>query len=241
VITGASSGVGRALALQMAHKDVGLMLCGRNVTALQAVANECANLGCSAIELGIGDVGSKKDVANMWETYTATFGNEIDVLVANAGLNRPGAVEQNSEAEYEQVMNTNLKGVWLWLQHAVPLMKQQHAGQIVVTNSVRGIRGGPNAGLYTASKFAVRGLMQCVRHEVRPFGVKVGSVLPGGIATPWWDDAERGGRAAGTDTSQFLTADAVATALVQLIEQPESSDIEEILLEPTAVPDKSKL
>ena len=112
-------------------------------------------------------------------------------------------------------------------------MQAQGAGQICVTNSVRGVRAGAEAGLYTASKFAVRGLMQCARLELRPLGIKVGSVLPGGIDTPWWQDEARGGRPKGSvNTAKFLTADEVAEALLMLINQAAGSDIEEIFLEP---------
>jgi 3-oxoacyl-[acyl-carrier protein] reductase len=83
----------------------------------------------------------------MWGEYGkyASIG-ELDAVVLNAGMNRVGAVETNSEKDFDDVMNTNLKGVWLWLRLVVPVLKAQGRGQIVVTNSVMGIRGRPEAG-----------------------------------------------------------------------------------------------
>ena len=83
----------------------------------------------------------------MWKEYGEYSGGEgLDTVVLNAGINRVGVVEANSETDFDDVMNTNVRGVWLWLRHVVPVLKAQERGQIVVTNSVMGLKGRPEAG-----------------------------------------------------------------------------------------------
>jgi len=243
IITGASSGVGEALASLMASRVplAGLHLCGRKANNLEAVAARCRSLQAAlgdgnkaVITTALGDVGDGQDCARMWAEYRQAHGDSVDVLVANAGLNRVGSLEEMSEADFDLVMNTNVKGVWHWLRHVLPVMKQQRGGQIVVTNSVRGLKGGANSAAYTASKFALRGLTQVTRAECKDAGIKVGAVYPGGIATPWWGDATRGGRSEKTDTSSFLSGEQVAQAIFDIVQQPGESDIEEMRFEGTS-------
>jgi len=231
--------VGEALSLKLAATEATrLHLVGRNSENLDRVARECASLrkDAKAISWSTCDLRSESDVDRMWSEFEEAHGPNLDVLVANAGISRPGLVEEYSVAQYDDVMDTNVKGVFLALRKAIPSMRAQGSGQIVVTNSVRGVRPGASAGLYTASKFAVRGLVLSARLELRPHGIKVGSVLPGGIATPWWEDEARGGREAGSvSTDAFLTADEVADAMLMLIDQAPGSDIEELIIEPGGV------
>lgn len=248
LITGASSGVGKALALRLAKhagmgdpskfNKFGLHLCGRDGGRLTEVQTACTELAPGAtITTSVGDLRQASAAEQMWKEYVDAHGEAIDCAVANAGINRPGAVGDNSEKEYDIVMDTNLKAAWFLFSKAAPVMKKQGSGQLVATNSVRALRGAPLAGLYTASKFGLKGLMQCMRYECKPHGVKVGAVLPGGISTPWWKDSTRGGRKPLTSEEedklfpQFLTADAVAEVIhTGLIDQPESADIDEIVL-----------
>jgi 3-oxoacyl-[acyl-carrier protein] reductase len=230
LITGASSGVGEALAMQLSQAGgVGLHLTGRNAGNLQSVADRCRADGASMVSTSVCDVASEDDVQSMWDEYRQAHGDEIDVVVANAGVNRIGDLETCTLSDYHTVIDTNVLGVFLTLRATLPTMKRQRSGQIVVTNSVRGFVGGAGSSLYCASKFAVRGMMKSVRKEVSPFGIKVGSVFPGGIDTAWWQDASRGGRQPGTtDTSTMFDADDVALEMMDIIEQGPESNIEEI-------------
>mmetsp|Transcript_35939 Transcript_35939/g.49881 ORF Transcript_35939/g.49881 Transcript_35939/m.49881 type:complete len:261 (+) Transcript_35939:113-895(+) len=238
VITGASSGVGAAVAKLLASTSTGklnLYLCGRNKENLSKVSEDCVlaskQKDLLQVSTSSGDVRDSADVARMWQEFGAPA---VDVLVANAGVNRPGALHTVSEAEFDEVMDTNLKGVFLWLQKVIPGMIELKSGQIVVTNSVLGMKPAQNASLYCASKFALDGLVGSLREEVRPFGVKVGQVYPAGIATAWWDDPARGGSRPGApDTSEFLSAEDVASAILSLINQPPRSDIDKVVLRST--------
>lgn len=263
LLTGASSGVGEALALRLAasvNAPIGLHLIGRNASRLKRVAQACQESSASGahVTFSVTDIRDAAAVDHMWQGYVEEHGT-IDVVVANAGINRPGLVEDTSVEQFDDVIATNVKGLYLPLRkvppcprtracrrhtmhsshsfptnQVLPVMKAQRSGQIVVNSSVRGLRGGAGSGLYSASKFALRGLMKCVRLEVRPYNIKCGSVYPGGIDTPWHQEEARGGRAPGSvDTSAFLTANDVAEALLMLINQSAGSDIEDLVVEPT--------
>ena len=124
------------------------------------------------------------------------------------------------------MLNTNVRGVFLWLRTALPVLKAATVpSQIVVTSSVMGSRPVAQAGPYCASKYAVNGLVLSLRAELKASGhthVKCGLICPAGVATPWWHDKARGFAAPDApppDTSKFLTPEAVANACVALLEQ----------------------
>jgi len=243
IITGASSGVGKALAIRLAAHSggastFGLHICGRDAGRLEDVQKACLDLAPGAnITASVGDHRRMDDVEEMWLQYLAAHGSAVDCAVANAGINRPGAVGDNTADEYDIVMDTNLKAAWALFSKTAPVMKAQGYGQLVATNSVRAVRGAPMAGLYTASKFGLKGLMQCLRYECAPHNVKVGAVLPGGIATEWWLDQSRGGRVPLDEDGQaklfpqFLTPEDLAEIMQSgLIDQPKSSNVDEIVM-----------
>lgn len=154
----------------------------------------------------------------------------------NAGLNRTGQVEDTTVDDFDSVINTNVKGVYLFLRELLGSMKKQGSGQVVVTSSVLGVRGAAKASLYCASKHALEGMVDAVRLELKGTGVKIGSVRPGAIATPWWTDPTRGGRpkeAPTPDAERMLTPEAVADAIVMMALQAPSSDLRTLELEPT--------
>lgn len=242
IITGASSGVGSVLARRLSKKSgqvslLSLHLCGRNKDNLERVATECREIGAPDLHVSTscGDVGVSEDVNRMWKEYKLSHqSDDVDLIVLNAGVNRVGAVENISLSDFNTVLKTNLWGVWLWLTKVIPVMKRNFKGQIVVTNSVRGLAGGANSCAYTASKFAARGLLQSVRAEIQKFGIKTGSVFPGGIDTPWWDEMHRGGRdpkSESVDKSNFLSTEDVVASIMTIVNQSSSSDIEEIVIE----------
>ena len=247
LITGASSGVGAALARLLSSSGpchgygprspyprvaTALHLCGRKDAALAEIARECreASEGKCVVTTSIGDVGKEEDVNRIWQEYWAQH-QGVDVFVGNAGINRVGSISEISTSDYDDVMNTNLRSNFLFMRHVLPrLMEQQH-GQVVFTNSVRGLKGSRGTALYTASKFGLEGFTQCLRDECVGSGVKVGSVFPAGIATPWWSDDSRGGkRERVPDTSRFLLPKDVAEAILSLIHQPEKVDNSSVVM-----------
>jgi NADP-dependent 3-hydroxy acid dehydrogenase YdfG len=109
----------------------------------------------------------------MWREFASPA---VDVLIANAGINRPGHLVDVTEDDYDAVLDTNVKGVFLLLKQVLPGMIDRGSGQVVVTNSVLGLKPAVNSSLYCASKFALDGLVKSCREEVRQHGIKVGQV-----------------------------------------------------------------
>lgn len=236
LITGGSSGVGAATAQLAASKGANLFLVGRRAEGLLSTAELCASLGASRVETAVADVSSEADVERVCDSFESEFG-PMDVAVLNAGIGRPGLLEEVSPADFDQVFAVNVRGVYLYLRRIIPTMKRAGRGQVVVTSSVMAERTAARSSIYTASKHAVHGMLGCLRKELVEFPlVKVGSVMPGGIDTPWWTDAGRGGkRDVVPDTSKFLSPEAVAAAIWMLVEQHRSSNIDRIVLDPAGM------
>jgi len=245
LITGASSGVGAAAAnifasrLAFENRKAHLVLTGRKEDALKRIADKIVESHGEYVQVSVvtGDVSVASDVEAVCRAAkTAWSDATCDVAVLNAGLNRTGPVEAMAESDYDTVMNVNVKGVFLFLRELLGGMKESGSGQVVVTSSVLGARGAPNASLYCASKYALEGMVDAIRLELKGTGVKIGSIRPGAIATPWWTDSSRGGRpkeAPAPAEETMLTPEAVADAIVMMSLQAPSSDLRVLELEPT--------
>ena len=174
--------------------------------------------------------------ARLVEESLAFFnGNAPNVVVFAAGVGRFGNVAAASISDFDLQFKTNVRGVFLWIRLVVPRMVASGGGQIVSINSVAGVWQLPGEGLYCATKHALRAMMTCLRGEMKAgrTGVKVGSIRPGAIATPWWTEAARGGRVVSDSAlPKMLAPAAVADACMAIVNQAPSSDIESILIEP---------
>lgn len=180
LITGASSGIGRALALKMAEKGYLVFLSGRNENALQEVQQLCKSKGTQAA-YAIADVAKKDDCLNLIEQTKKTFGT-LHILINNAGISMR-ALFQDCEVEVlEKVMNTNFWGTVYCTKYALPeIIKNK--GQIIGISSIAGYRGLPARSGYSASKFAMNGFLESLRTELLYSGVNVMTVAPGFVAS----------------------------------------------------------
>jgi len=233
IITGASSGLGAAITRTTARKGYTYFLTGRNKQNLENLVQDVKSKGGKAF-FDIGDVGDEKDAKRICDLAVKEMGG-VDVLIANAGIGRKGPIESVSISDFDNSFNTNVRGVFLFLHYLIPVMKKAASGQIIVISSLMGNRTTSGGALYCATKHAVEGMVGCVRKDLAGTGVKVGLINPGAIATPWWDEEERGG---GTkpkskhEKDLMLTPEAVASAVEGLMNQSEISDIERIVIEP---------
>ncbi|CEL94596.1 unnamed protein product [Vitrella brassicaformis CCMP3155] len=243
LITGASSGIGTAVALKLAEEGHHLYLIGRSVDSLHNVEEDCRNTYMefqhdkSLVQHGIGDVGDERDCERLVDACVSHFkGRAPDVAVLNAGVGRPGAVDETTVEDFDLIMKTNVKGVFLFMRKLLPLMKARGSGQIVVTSSVLGLRTCEKAAVYCASKYAVEGLVDATRKDFAGTGVKLGVCNPAAVATPWWESKQRGGWEKGeADTSNFLTADDVAEGIMSIIKQSPMCDIGRVVMENVTV------
>ncbi|MBD2848284.1 3-oxoacyl-ACP reductase FabG [Paenibacillus sp. IB182496] len=193
LITGASSGIGLAIARRFAEEGARLAIAGWEPELLEQAAQSLAADGAHVIALQ-GDVGDAADARRMVSETEKALGG-LDVLVNNAGVCRPAAFLDMEETDWDLHMRVNAKGVFLVGQQAARLMAKQGAGSIINMSSVNGIQAEADQAHYNASKGAVNLLTMSMALELAPHGIRVNSICPGFIETrltkPLIDDPPR--------------------------------------------------
>ena len=181
LITGASSGIGRATALRLAGHGAHIVLSARNLDALEKVRQEIQSTGGVAL-VAPADVTNADQVRQAVETTVAHFG-KLDILIASAGLSMRAYFEGSALEAMERVMRVNFFGALYATHYALPHVKKTK-GSLVAISSLTGKRGIPSYAIYGASKFAIQGLYDALRLELMPDGVHVGVVSPAFVDTP---------------------------------------------------------
>jgi NAD(P)-dependent dehydrogenase (short-subunit alcohol dehydrogenase family) len=181
LITGASSGIGRAVALRLAQCDCRLALAARTVAALEEVAAQVRASGAEALVIPT-DVTQREQCRQAVEAAVERFGR-LDVLLCSAGVSMRASFSETEPDALEQVMRVNFFGTMYTTYYAIPHVKKTR-GSLVAISSLTGKRGTPSFALYGASKFAVHGLYESLRLELAPDGVHVGLFAPGFVDTP---------------------------------------------------------
>ena len=180
LVTGASQGLGRALALACAKEGANLVISSRSADSLETVAEEARGSGVEVLAVP-ADLSHSEDVQKLVDAAVARFG-KIDVLVNNAGLLGPRVpIEEYPEDKWRSVLDANLTGPFLVSKAAIPHMREG-ASVINVTSGVS-IEGRPEWGAYSVSKFGLEGLTQILAAELKAHGIRANSVDPGGMRT----------------------------------------------------------
>lgn len=183
LVTGAGSGIGRAVASAFAAQGASVVICGRNAGPCEETASIIAAAGAPAPLVVAADIGVESDVARLFCHVRDTAGS-LDVAVFNAGVGFAGSIADQPLIEFEAVMRTNTIGLWLCLKNAIRMMIPQGGGSIVNTLSVHATRTiFPGTAAYTASKHAALALTKAAAVEAAPHGIRVNAVAPGPVMT----------------------------------------------------------
>lgn len=188
VITGGGRGIGRATALEFAQEGATCVLAGRRMDALQTAAGEVRHSGGKA-DIVACDVMKEDDLTALVANTIERHG-KVDVLVNNAGVVSGGRLDEISKEDIDRMVGVNVWAPLRLTQIVLPHMRQRKAGAIVNISSVAGRMGVPFYATYCASKFAMRGFSEALRRELRPDGVHVMAVFPGGTATDMLENVE---------------------------------------------------
>lgn len=189
LVTGASRGIGREIALELAREgaNVAVNYAGNEAKA-QEVVDEIAGMGRQAFAIQC-DVSDSSSVANMIKETISRFGS-IDILVNNAGITRDRLFMRMGEEDWDAVIETNLKGVFLCSKEVTRPMMKQRFGRIINISSVTGVMGNPGQANYAAAKAGIIGLTKTLAKELAARGINVNAIAPGFIKTDMTDELQ---------------------------------------------------
>jgi 3-oxoacyl-[acyl-carrier protein] reductase len=228
IITGAGRGIGAAIASSLAGLGATAVLCGRNRPTLESAARAIAGSGGKA-EVVPCDVTSVESVEAAARHVESSFGR-VDVLVNNAGIGGfGGPLHQLPPNAWEQILNTNLRGVYYAIRAFAPMMIRARSGHIINISSIAGKNALPNGAAYAASKWGLNGLTYSVAEELRGHNIRVSVICPGSTNTDLSPHA-------GKDPAKMLQPEDVAHTVAMLVTQAPQSFVSEIILRPTQKP-----
>jgi NADP-dependent 3-hydroxy acid dehydrogenase YdfG len=232
IITGASAGIGWASALALAEEGANLVLTARRKDRLEALEILIKERGGKAVSV-IGDARAEESAVKAVNTAVETFGS-LDILVNNVGIGNYKNLIDTSAEDYDEMMDTNMRSTFLFSRYAVPVMIEQGSGTILMISSVAGLYGFAGEAIYCATKFAQVGFAQALDNELRPHGIKVGVICPGGVKTEF--ALGKGRTEEGVAQSGMLEPDDVAGAVLLACTQSLSSRIVEVRMRPMDEP-----
>jgi 3-oxoacyl-[acyl-carrier protein] reductase len=227
VITGGSRGIGFAIAQSLGRMGAKLSLCARDSGKLEKAADELKREGISAL-CTVADVTRADQIVALVQKTEQSLG-PIEILVNNAGIGYFAPVQDALEANWDAVLDTNLKSVFLATKAVAPGMIQRRSGHIINIASLAGKNAFPGGSIYCASKWGLVGMTQCMAEDLRQYGIRVSAVCPGSVATDFSPHT-------GKDQSKMLQSEDVAHAVEVIVTQAPQSFISEILLRPTHKP-----
>lgn len=234
IITGASSGIGEAVALRLAKSGAAVVLGARRVERLQSLAARIEAEG-GKVSAFPCDVTKRSDLEKIAAHALEKFGS-IDVLVNNAGVMPISRLDMYDVDGWDRTIDTNIKGVLYAIAAVLPQMKQQKSGHIISIASVAGHKINGGSAVYAASKFSVRVISEALRQEVTKDGIRVTIVSPGATQSELFDkilDPASQKRIEGAHEIA-LPADSVARAIAYAMDEPDAVDINEIIIRPQA-------
>ena len=223
IVTGASSGIGKAIAQKLAAEHIQVVLVARSKDKLSSIAEEINKQGNGKVIAIPADVSKRDEVESMVHKARQVFGS-IDMYVNNAGLMLNAVVTEGKVDEWEQMVDVNIKGVLYGLYQVIPEMIKQQYGHIINISSVSGSEVTKTSTVYSATKFAVRAISIGLEKELAHTGVKVTNVSPGMVDTRLIENNH-------SKRTPLDTAD-IANAIYYAISQPDHVNVNELTIRP---------
>jgi 3-oxoacyl-[acyl-carrier protein] reductase len=227
MVTGASRGIGLAVADRLGAMGAKLSLCARDAKRLESVADElrpgASGVFAAAVDVTHGD----QILAFVHDTEKAL--GPVEILVNNAGIGYFGPTHEATEANWDSVLDTNLKAVFLTSKAVAAGMIARRSGHIINIASLAGKNAFAGGGIYCASKWGLLGLTECMAEDLRGYGIRVSAICPGSVATEFSPHGKK-------DISKMLQTEDIAHAVEMIVTQAPQSFISEVLLRPTQKP-----
>lgn len=225
IITGASKGMGKAIAIAFAKEGANLFLCARNEEALQKTAAEISNEYPSIlVKIKSVDLSIKKE-AEAFGEWVNGFRVPVDILVNNAGQFLPGSIYNEPDGLLEKMIETNLYSAYHLTRKIAPAMIKNNTGHIFNVCSIASLNAYPNGGSYGISKYALMGFSKNLREELKPHNIKVTAVYPGAVLTDSWGDFDNSAK-------RIMEADDIAAMVVAASKLSYAAVVEDIVLRP---------
>ncbi|AHJ27076.1 SDR family oxidoreductase [Nodularia spumigena CS-584] len=229
LITGASSGIGKATALAFAKAGIDVALVSRSLDKLETVAQAARHTGVVAKAYAV-DLANITQVKAEIEAIALDFGG-IDILVNNAGIAYTANLSETPLEDWQKVINLNLTSVFQCLMGILPGMRSRHTGTIINVASIAAKQPFPGWGVYSVSKAGVMALSQTLAQEERAHGIRVTAICPGAVNTELWDTETV---QSDFDRSKMLTPEVVAQSILYTALLPQQAVIDELTLMPSA-------
>ncbi len=223
IVTGASRGIGRAIAMALADCGAHVILAARDSDALATAAGGIIASGGRATAIPT-DVTDEPAVTALFDRVHRDHAR-LDILINNAGIGIFSPLAEMPAADFDHVLQVNLRGTYLCCRHAMRRMIAQQRGTIINIASVVGFKGYPNQAAYTASKHGVMGLTKSLAVEAQPHGIRVSAILPGGVDTDMVGDARPD-----LDRSQLLAPEDIAQTVLYLLSLSDRAAIDQIYI-----------
>ena len=232
VITGASSGIGKSIAINLAAKGAKVVLAARREEKLKKIVENIIQDGGEASYV-VADVQNRTDLAKLVNIALAEFG-KLDVMVNNAGISQLSKIDELDVEGWEQMINVNLNGTLYGMAAAIPIFKKQKSGHIVNIISTAGLTITPTMGVYAGTKNAVRTISEAFRQESEG-SIRITGISPGFVDTEFAENIKNDQMRTAILKSRdeiAISADAIADAVIYAISQPKEVEIGDIVIRP---------
>jgi 3-oxoacyl-[acyl-carrier protein] reductase len=227
LVTGASRGIGFAIAETLGRLGAKVAICARDSKKLEAAADKLRASGYEVLAVR-ADVTRAAEIASLVQKTVQTLG-PIEILVNNAGIGYFGPIQNATEENWDNVLDTNLKSVFLVTKAVAPGMIERKGGHVINIASLAGKNTFKNGGIYCASKWGLMGLTGCMAEDLREFGIRASAICPGSVNTEFSPHT-------GKDGNKLLQSDDIAHAVEMIVTQSRESFISEVLMRPTQKP-----